>query len=442
MKYITLVLLLSHCSMKAMELPRDQQDKNNTRNQQYTILPTDVCAKIAAYKSEIDGPAVETIKMIKMSCPTGNNNALHRISATWNSLIPQSSPDERHNWWDHQFRYQKNMVGAYTFSSVLHFDAITTHDYNEFIFDKVRREGGHPAIELKAQFDGPNNDGGPDGGVVLVADSYFGRYDRKTRFYLFKLRGKSSTGQELPLPVYRGVLKRFKFPKDHRPKDQYLDFCALAPYKRGIIASHTSYYMPYLNVFEYEHDAHATNHAAPDQSFKIKMLASVCEGPRFIRLAWVYGRTLLGLAQDQQLYVVALDEHEGKTSIRFCRQKLGKKITNFCLARPHNHHIVFLCDDQNNIYTANLKHRDRKGAIAMNLLTNKGQKVSNGLERIDRMWAYEDRLALMDTLNMKVLLFTLNQKNWTGQNVNEVLQANKIVRVFPWMQEPYDEYHV
>lgn len=430
--------------MKAMELPSDQQEKNSTKNQQYTILPADVCAKIAAYKTEIEGPAIETIKMIQMSCPTGNNNALHRITATWNSLIPQSSPDGNYNLWEHQFRYQKNMVDAYTFSSVLHFDTITTHDYNEFIFDKVRREGEHPSIQFKAQFDGPNNDGGPEGGVVLVADSYFGRQDRKTRFYLFKLRGKGSTGQELPLPVYRGVLNRFKLPKDERArfKEQNLDFCALAPYKRGIIASHTSYYVPYLNVFEYTYDADESNRSAPNQSFTVKMLVSAQVPHRFARLAWIYGRTLLGLTQDKQLYVLAVDEHEGKTSIRLCPQKIDKKITNFCLARPYNHHIVFLCDDQNNIYTVNLKYRDRKRAIALKLIKLKGQKLSNGLERVDRMWAYEDRLALMDTVKMKVLLFTLNQQNWIVQKVNEVLQSRKIVRVFPWKEEPYDEYRV
>jgi hypothetical protein len=455
MKYITLVLLLSYCSMNAMELPHDQQDKNNTRNQQYTILPADVCAKIAAYKTEIDGPAIQTQKVISMSCPS-DWNILVRMSTTWNSLIPKSSPDRRYTMWEHQFRYHKNYAGGFNFRSVLHFDTITTGDFNTFIIDKQRREGEHQSIQFKAMFDGPNNDGGPGAGVVLFADSYFGERHRKTRFYLFKQHGIDSKdysdAQEMatsddsrPRRVYQGFPNRFKVPKDnqdYRSEGQYLDFCALAPYKRGIIASHSMYYVPYLHVFEYEHGADATNHAAPDQSFKVKMLASVREGPRFARLAWVYGRTLLGLTQDQQLYVVALDEHEGKTSIRFCRQKLGKKTTNFCLARPDNHHIVFLCDDQNNIYTANLKHRDRKGAIALNVLMCNGQKASNGLERVDRMWVYEEGLALMDTVSMKVLLFTLNQQNWNGPRVNTVLQAKKIVKVFPWMEEPYDEYHV
>ncbi len=294
----------------------------------------------------------------------------------------------------------------------------------------MRREGKRPSIQFKAQFDGPNNDGGPHGGVVLVADSYFGRQDRKTRFYLFKLHGKGSTGQELPLPVYRGVLNRFKLPKDERDarfKDQNLDFCALAPYKRGIIASYTSYYVPYLNVFEYTYDPDESNRSAPNQSFTVKMLVSAQVSHRFARLAWIYGRTLLGLTQDKKLYVLALDAHEGKTTIRLCPQKIDKKITNFCLARPHNHHIVFLCDDQNNIYTVNLKHRNTKGALSLNLLTRNGHKLSHELERVDRMWAYEDRLALVDTVKMKVLLFTLNEQNWTGQNVNEVLQSQKVL---------------
>lgn len=446
---ITFVLLVGYCSMHAMELPHDQQEKNKQKEQAYTILPADLCKKIGVYKSEIDGPAIEAAEMIKMSCPI--DNALHRMSATWNSLIPQSHPDGNCDLWEHQLTYRKNYARGFNFRSVLHFDTITTGDFTTFTIDKERREGEHPSIEFKAMFDGPNNDGGPGAGVVLIADSYFGKRDqsdRKTRFYLFKQHGtekKDSSGaqqavvfpgQQIARRAYDGFPNRFKVPRDdrdYRTKGQYLDFCALAPYKRGIIASHSVYYTPYLNVFEYEH---AANHAAPDQAFEVKMLASVCGGPRFTRLAWVYGRTLLGLTKDQQLYVVALDEHEEKTSIRFCPQKTDKKITNFCVARPHNHHIVFLCDDQKNMYTANLKHRNRLGAISMNMLTHKGKPLSDGLERVDRIWAYEDRLALMDTVKMKVLLFALVQQSWTAQNVNEVLQK-KPVLVIPWKEPSY-----
>lgn len=427
MKKIVLIALLIVCATRAAELASVPQ-------LHYTILPRDICALVAKYKT-----GYELFDLENREDATHSRNYYSeqlRMSATWNTatLIPDSLLMEHQLWFStRKFR----------------FDNDTTHDCNEFQMDTSM---GH---KEKIMFDGPNNDGGPGAGVVLIADSYFGKRDqsdRKTRFYLFKQHGtekKDSSGaqqavvfpgQQIARRAYDGFPNRFKVPRDdrdYRTKGQYLDFCALAPYKRGIIASRSVYYTPYLNVFEYEH---AANHAAPDQAFEVKMLASVCGGPRFARLAWVYGRTLLGLTQDQQLYVVALDEHEGKTSIRFCPQKTDKKITNFCLARPHNHHIVFLCDDQKNMYTANLKHRNRLGAIAMNMLTHQGKPLSHGLERVDRMWVYEDRLALMDTAKMKVLLFALNQQDWTGQRVNAVLQAKKIVRVFPWMEEPYDEY--
>lgn len=458
MKYITVVLLLSYCAINGMELPAAQQKKDNPVEPKYTILPKVLCEMIGVYKTEIEGPVIQSKKKLAMSCPD-DPNILKRMSLSWNSLIPKSSADGRCNLWEHQLLYHKNYVGAFKFNSSVQFDTISTGDFNQFIVDKVRREGEHPTIHFKAMFDGPNNDGGTATGVVLVADSYFGERDRKTCFYLFKQHGLSSRNysgvqEKVTSPdgsdrlVYRGFPNRFKLPKDDQDyysKDRNLDCCALAPHKRGIIASHTTYYMTYLNVFEYEHTANTTDLGAPDQSFKVNMLAMHSGGPRFIKLAWIYGRTLLGLSwdphsKDQQLYVIALDEKEGKTSIRVCPQKIGKKITNFCLARPFNHHLVFLCDDQKNIYYANLKYRDRKGAISLKPLMHDGQKISAELERVDKMWAYEDRFALMDAENMKVLLFTLGQKDWTAQKVNEVLQAKKIVRVFPWKEEPYDEY--
>lgn len=411
MKKIVLIALLMVNAIRAAELASVPQ-------LQYSILPRDICSLIAKYKTGYEIFDVENREdKIHFNKHTGEQL---RMSATWNTatLIPDSHLMEHQLW----IGYQK-----------YRFDNDTTHDCNEFLLEKPIGLGA------KIMFDGPNNDTdsegkieGRAGGVILVGKSddptRTDKEKQKTEFFLFKqhnidvrnynkgnLDGIQQKVQTNRTEGFAFVY--YNFPYVSEPLfGQSLDFCALAPHARGLVATTDASGVHHLHVFNFKHVPNITDPAKPDQSFEVKMLAHASNIPLFSRLAWIYGRTLLGITNQNELYVVALKEENGKQpSIECFKQKTEKKFKNFCLRRPDDHHEVFLCDTENKLYTANLKRRNVAGAFFFKLIHEKkeikeGETVKTAktipqLLPVDRVWAYDTTVMTMELKSARCSLF-------------------------------------
>lgn len=340
-----------------------------------------------------------------------------RMSATWNSatLIPDSLLME-HQLWFGSLKYR--------------FDNDTTHDCNEFLLAEPIEVGA------KIIFDGPNNDTdseskieGRAGGVILVGKSNdptgTAKEKQKTVFFLFKQHNcdvRSYKGIQKTMETTRGEGRAFyylNFPYVSEPLlGHSLDFCALAPHKRGLLATTDTQGVHHLHVFDYEYVPNDTDPSKVDQAFNVKMGVSAPGVPLFTRLAWIYGRTLLGLTNQNELYIVALKQENGKQpSIECFKQKTEKKFKNFCLRRPHDHHEVFLCDTENKLYTANLKHRNGAGGLIFKLIHEKKEikegetvKIAQTIPEllpVDRVWAYNNTLMTMQLKNGRCSLFKM-----------------------------------
>lgn len=412
MKKIILITLLMVYAIRAAELAP-------VAPLRYTILPRDVCALVAKYKT-----GYELFDVEKREDRGHYENHTHeqlRMSTTWNTatLIPDSHLMEHQLWFsDKLFR----------------FDNDTTYDCNEFDMDT--RIGQ----KEKIMFDGPNNDGGRHGGVILIARSNAPdeneKDKQKTEFYLFKQHNcdvRDYKGVMRTTSTTRAVRRAFNyknFPYISAPlPHQSLDFCALAPHNRGLIATTDAQGVHHLHVFDYEYKLNDTNPMMLDQAFACRKNPLSASGvPLFTRLAWIYGRTLLGITNQNELYVVAIKEEDGKQPLIECfKQKTEKKFKNFCLRRPHDHHEVFLCDTENKLYSANLKRRTLAGAFVLKLIhghkLNKAKAVSELLP-VDRVWAYDNTLMTMNLQNIRCSLFTLSAHDNT-EFINRILHEMK-----------------
>lgn len=427
------VLLIVPVFILGMDAPLEKQaPSEGTKQLFYSVLPKDVCGKIAAAKT-----AMEPIAL------TDRRNYVHnrsywgetlRMSASWNTLtlIP------RFSLWEHQLWY----CSSHTRMN-FRFDNDTSHDCNEFSFNG-------PRLNSQVFFDGPNNDGGRHNGIILVGHTFDLPTDknpqavRQTKFYLFKQHG-------VHVAEYKGVQKRIEtgrmdnlaiqyqeFPYVSEPLEGHtLEFCALAPHKRGLIAT-TAMGNNHLHVFNFESFENETDKTKPDQSFKVAMLARAAHVPLFSRLAWIYGRTLLGITDTNELYVIALEREETTQPRITCyKQKTLKKFKNFCLGRPDDHHKVLLCDTENNLYTVNLKHRSATGAYVLKPLMEKieAKKEAVKLEHaIDRLWAYDGKVAAMELRSAECTFFNMLQATWTSEMINkelhELKKRNQVEQIF------------
>lgn len=404
MKRIVMIGLVVTCGARGAELPSVPPPPL-----QYTILPRDMCVLISEFKTGCELFDLENRKdeiHYDMSCSPEQL----RMSATWNTatLIPDSHLMEHQLWFSNK---------------LFRFDNDTSHDCNEFHMDTIIGK------KEKIMFDGPNNDGGRHGGVILIGRSNVpdekDKDKQKTEFYLFKQHNCDVRG-------YKGVMRTksttraegrafnyMNFPYMSAPlPHQTLDFCALAPHKRGLIATTDAQEVHHLHVFDYEFLLNDINPMMLDQAFAVKMRVSASGVPLFTRLAWIYGRTLLGITNQNELYVVAINEQAGNApTIQCFKQKTEKKFKNFCLRRPHDHHEVFLCDTENKLYTANLKRRNGAGALIFKLIHEKKEikegetvKITKTIPQllpVDRVWAYNNTVMTMELKNGRCSLFKM-----------------------------------
>ncbi len=428
MKKIVVIGLLVTCGVRVVELPTVPPPPL-----QYTILPRDMCSLVAKYKTGYEMFDVES-REDRDHYDIRQSSEHLCMSATWNTatLIPDSHLME-HQLWIGSHRYR--------------FDNDTTHDCNEFLLAEPIE------LDAKIMFDGPNNDTdsegkieGRAGGVILVGKSNdptgTPKEKQKTVFFLFKQHNcdvRDYKGIQKTMETARGEGRAFcyrGFPYVSEPLlGHSLDFCALAPHKRGLIATTNTKGVHYLHLFDYEYVPNDTNSSKPDQAFNVKMVVSAPGVPLFARLAWIYGRTLLGLTNQNELYIVALKQENGKQPTLECfKQKAEKKFKNFCLRRPHDHHEVFLCDTKNKLYTANLKRRNVAGALIFKLIHEK-KEIKEGetvkiaqiipqLPPVDRVWAYDTTVMTMNLESIRCSLFTLRAQDNT-EFINRILHEMK-----------------
>lgn len=240
MKKLVLIGLLFNTGIHAAELAK-------TPPMEYRILPKDICMLVAKNETGYELFDLENREDQKHNRYYSEQL---RMSATWNTAILVHNLMEHQLWYSsHQFR----------------FDNDTTHDCNEFQLLEPVQAGE------KIAFDGPNKDGGRHGGVILV-----GRSDnqvieqKKTRFYLFKqhnkdVRNYDGIQQKKRTDRTDGVAFDYQnFPYESEPLlHQSLDFCALAPQGRGLIATTDAADVHHLHVFDYKYipnDTDPTNH--------------------------------------------------------------------------------------------------------------------------------------------------------------------------------------
>lgn len=419
MKQLGIYGLLFFSLMQAMDIPMDQQEVQKIEKNQaqlpYFILPRDICLKVARMKTDQEQVALASRKEVSHSRHYWSEQL--RMSATWNST--QMIPDS--HFWEHQLWFSDR--GELYFR----FDNDTSHDCNEFHFEDCPREN-------KIAFDGPNNESesGRENGVVLVGHSYQHADGNRTQFYLFKQHGKAVreyTGVQEKRATDRGegfVLKYQNFPYVSEPfYGHTFDFCALAPHTRGIIATTDDKGAHHLHVFNYKYIANETDKTKADQEFKVERLATLANAPLFKRLAWIYGRTLLGITGANELYVVVIKEDEKNQPRIICyKQKISLPIINFCLVRPDNHHKVVLCDAMKKLYSCNLKYLNERGAFSLKPIKENDEVIKFD-RAVDRLWAYEDRLTVMDISSSTCTFFNTAQAAWTEQMINRRLQELK-----------------
>lgn len=395
MKYIACSLILSTSLIATME-PMIEAAKR-------LPLSRDLCAKIATIKS-MKNPIVATTEQSYVWTSEGWDEK-QVFSKTW--LSTTMTPEvlfEKQLWVSEE--------GA---SIEVRFDNDTSHDCNIFRFQNL-------GTNHHIGYDGPNNDGdksaieGSHKGVILMLHSYDCPHNgRRSRFYLFKQHGISAK-------EYQGVQKKVTTSGLHGYALTYQGFpyaseplaghngskvVALASKQRGIIGTVDGYNRQHLHAFEYDYEKNETDASKSDQFFTVRMIAHAHGVPEFKRLAWLYGKTLLGLCCQNNLYVVTVDE---KTHAIVChKQKTDKKFKDFALGRPYSHHEMVLVDEQNQLYYANLKYHKSHGRgflykkiinrIIPEDQTSKKAKADNpkselSCSEIKRIWMYGDLVGL------------------------------------------------
>ncbi len=244
------------------------------------------------------------------------------------------------------------------------FDNDTTQDCNEFWLPY--------ATDNCIEFDGPNNDGGPANGVILVGRSYVHDGAPETVFYLFKQHGLSAKDYRGPKKIVetqRSTQRAFwyhGFPFSTEPiRGHTLTHVALAGARRGLIGTCDAKGVHHLSVFDYVCKPHADD-TQSDHSFEIEYIAHAANAPHFKKIGWIYGKTLLGITRDNELYIIALDIPAHQNSwgqLRFIKQKTARVFKDFAISRPDVQHEVLLIDESNHIFHINLKQIGMRGNL-------------------------------------------------------------------------------
>lgn len=292
-------------------------------------------------------------------------------SNTWNTLTYVNNLPE-HQLWSCALETEDKKTRFFRYR----FDNDITHDCNEFWL---------PCNEKNTiAFDGPNNDGRSANGVIMVGHSYENEGIPETVFYLFKQHGvnvKEYAGVQKKVSVGRSDQEAIRyegFPFSIAPlRGHTLTHVALAGKQRGLIGTCDRNGKHHLSVFDYTYKPNATDTTEPDHTFDIEYIAYDTNAPDFKKLGWIYGKTLLGITQDNQLYIIALDlpaTPSGWGSLRFIKQKTAHKFIDFAIGRPDEQHEIVLIDEHNRIFHMNLKqigmHGNLSGPFSLDQIDN------------------------------------------------------------------------
>jgi hypothetical protein len=236
-----------------------------------------------------------------------------------------------------------------------------------------------------------------------------------TRFCLFKQHGISShnyAGVQKKIPGIKNGIVALEYPQgfpyESEPLAGQIEAFALASKDRLIVET-VDNSETHLNVFEYTYVQNDSDPSKPDQSFITQLIASAHGLPKFKRLVWLYGKTLLGLSQENQLYVLAVDD---KMHTILCfKQKTDRTFKDFALGRPYSQHEMVLVDEQNQLYYANLKYTAHNGTrflykkiLETAAQTKRSKKAKQDPQtpslshsEIKRVWIYDDLVGLQQT---------------------------------------------
>lgn len=426
MKTILITLLISPMILVSMEpMVVDQRKQDKSDEQEFNSFPKKYCAQIAALKQKNAGVAAYIEgELIPYNYDSRPESLFE--SATWcTTNMSNSNSVLEHQFW----------VSKYAKQPLLRFDNDTTNDLNRF---------GNPLSNGEDLFcyDGPNNDVNPGqegrhNGVILIGHSYKSTQGiPQTVFHLFKQHGISAQdykGVQPKIKTHGGshqALEYDQFPfTSDRLVSHTLILTALAAKKRGAIATFDGEKKHHLHIFEYTYKENTTDEDEADQIFKTKMVATAKGTPHFKRLAWLYGKTLIGITNQNELYVVALNlpaNVSQKATISCIKQKTSKGYKDLALGRPDNHHELVLVDEKDQLYYTNLKeHQGPNAAFVLKKITEKNattkkgksQKVATSADAektsepwIEKVWIYGDKVGLM--WKHKVYRLDFNLMRW------------------------------
>lgn len=389
-----------------MEPMTSDSPKKNAQNP--IFFGTDIPEKVAVYK-RIAEPIMACKESELVRYKDDVYSELLLQSESWSTT--QMSLITKNPLLEHQLWVSK---------SGFRFDNDTTHDCNEL---------GNPLSNGQdlVVYDGPNNDVSPGqtgqhNGVILVGHSYrSARGVPQTVFHLFKQHG-------VDVKKYQGIQKKVKTNRSDSQALKYGEFpftsmrlpghtitlCAIASGRRGAITTVDEAKQHHLHVFDYTYEENTTDRDKPDQLFDAQIKVVAHNIPSFKRLAWLYGKTLLGITTRNELYVVAVnlpDNTSELPTITCIQQQTSKKFKDIALGRPDSHHELVLVDEQNQLYYTNLKDRiGVNGVFLLKKITekpathtkSKKQKVAiftdkerNSEPWIDKVWMYGDKIGIM-----------------------------------------------
>lgn len=411
MKSIFIALLSVSFGIISMEpMLVDQAKKEKSDDQEYKLLGKEFCQKIATIKqSEADITAYKEGELIPYNHDSHPESLFE--SATWcttNMSHSNSVPLLEHQLW----------VSKYVQLPLVRFDNDTTRDCNEF---------GNPFSNGKDLFcyDGPNNDVSPGqegrhNGVILVGHSYTSSSGKpQTVFHLFKQHGmhvRDYKGIQARIKTNGGSHEAFEYDQfpftSERLDGHTITLSALAGGKRGAIATFDAQGQHHLHVFDYTYKENSTDKHEPDQSFETRIIAVGQNVPPFKRLAWLYGKTLVGISKNNELYIVAVNLPQNglaQGTVSCVKQKTQKKFKDVALGRPFNHHEMILVDDKDQLYYSNLKERiSLNAAFLLKKITEKADaknncsKVARSADAqktsepwIDKVWIYGEKIGIM-----------------------------------------------
>lgn len=405
MKKLFLLVSFSIGSFTMEPMVADQLKKEEDKKIEWP-LPKELCAKIAALKTS-EYPVIAQCGQSHTWYSQGITE-LQAFSKSWLKTRMTSA-----NLFENQFWFSCADGDEYF---TVRYDNDTVSDNNIFKCKKT----GQPKL---IGYDGPNNDGdtgdkveGASLGVILVVYTYQQEDLRwGTKFYLFKQHGISSQeykGVQKKIPGIKKGIVALEYPQGFPYQSEQLagqiGAFALASKDRLIVETVDNGEI-HLNVFEYTYAQNDSDPSKPDQLFTTQLIASAHGLPKFKRLVWLYGKTLLGLTKENELYVLAVDD---KMHTILCfKQKTDRTFKDFALGRPYSQHEMVLVDEQNQLYYVNLKYTAHNGTrlLYKKVLETAAQikrskkakadpeKPSLSHSEIKRVWIYDDLVGLQQS---------------------------------------------